>query len=439
MDRESVVAGVLASPAGVRAVLEGDAGALIRLVRQAHGWRQADLGRRTGYSQPTISRLERGRGRITDVIVLRHLGQALGVPQAALGLAGEFGPGQVLESGRSLAGVRRSEFLRATLGAAIALALPRAVTDDAEKVDEETVRECRAALGRLYDLDQQLGGEQVYPIAAHMVDRMRRTLHRASYSPAVGRALHEVAATTSEHAAWLAFDAGREDDARRWWLESLHLADLGDAREARVIALTTMALSGCDSDDPARGREAVGLVDAARRSVGTAASPRLLSLLAAREARGYARAGDRPAAIRALGTAASLLDRDPYGGDSEAPWLRFYDPSDLFAHEGRVALMLGDLGRAETAERSALEQTDQTRYPRNHTISAARLGSVLVRNGKLDEGIAVSRPVVLRARTLGSRRLERDILGTLKHLDQRRDYPPAQTFVDWSRRMLRAA
>lgn len=440
VNSESVVAGVLASPAGVRAVLARDAGSLIRLVRGAYGWRQADLGRRAGFSQPTISRLERGCGRITDIAVLRSLGDVLGIPQAALGLADDFTSRRLPESRRNLPDVQRSEFLRGVLGAAAALALPRAVADDdASHVDDATVRDCQAALERLYELDQRFGGEPVYALAAHMVGRMRGILRRASYPPAVGRALHRVAAATSARTAWLAFDAGRDDDARRWWLESLHLSELGDSPGVRVNALTTMALHACEGED-ATGREAVALVDAARRVPRTPPSARLQSLLAARQALGHARGGDGQSAIRSLSAAAALLDHDPDGGFNDEPaWLRFWNPADFLCHETRVALMLGDLRRAEVAARSALRQADAVRYPRNHAIYSARLGSVLVRNGKLEEGISTTRPVILGIRTLGSRRIEREALATVDLLDQHRDYPPAQTFAYWSRRMLNAA
>jgi hypothetical protein len=79
-----------------------------------------------------------------------------------------------------------------------ALALPRVVTDDAGgRVDQAVVRECRAALTRLYDLDYRLGGADVYALTVHMVDRMRNALARASYRPEIGAALQEITAAAS--------------------------------------------------------------------------------------------------------------------------------------------------------------------------------------------------------------------------------------------------
>ncbi|MGH3975233.1 MAG: helix-turn-helix domain-containing protein, partial [Pseudonocardiaceae bacterium] len=44
-------------------VATGDTGTVIRLLRQARGWTQQQLADRSGYSQATISRLERQASR----------------------------------------------------------------------------------------------------------------------------------------------------------------------------------------------------------------------------------------------------------------------------------------------------------------------------------------------------------------------------------------
>lgn len=63
-----------------------NAGALIKVGRQARGWRQADLGQHLGCSASTVSRLERHR-KTPDVNLLRKAADVLGVPKTLLGAA----------------------------------------------------------------------------------------------------------------------------------------------------------------------------------------------------------------------------------------------------------------------------------------------------------------------------------------------------------------
>jgi len=53
-------------------------------IRTAMGWSQAELARRSGVPQPTISRLEGGKTRTIDLDNLEKLADALGVNAAAL-------------------------------------------------------------------------------------------------------------------------------------------------------------------------------------------------------------------------------------------------------------------------------------------------------------------------------------------------------------------
>jgi hypothetical protein len=335
--------------------------------------------------------------------------------------------------------VKRAEFLRAVAGAATALALPRVVTEDVPgHVDAATVRECRAALGRLYELDNRFGGSGVYPIAVRMVEQLQNTLRHASFSPATGAGLREITAASAEHVGWLAFDAGRNDRARHWWLEALHLTDVGGtSQDARVTALTSMARQAADSPNPAGGREALELIGAARRSLGSNGTPRLLSLLAAREALGHAHAGDRGSAIHAVSTAERLMDPTPAPDDPA--WLAFWGPADLAYHRTNVAFALGDLADAEQAARTALAHSDEVVYPRNHLGYTNDLGHALARTGKLEESIAVTTPVVTRMGNCGSARIRSDLGDTLRVLDRYRSHRQAQQFTAWSRRILGAA
>jgi transcriptional regulator with XRE-family HTH domain len=56
----------------------------IEELRNAKGWSQAELARRSGVPQPTISRLEARKSNSIDLVNLERLADALGVNAAVL-------------------------------------------------------------------------------------------------------------------------------------------------------------------------------------------------------------------------------------------------------------------------------------------------------------------------------------------------------------------
>ncbi|MGH4001687.1 MAG: hypothetical protein ACRDTJ_29970 [Pseudonocardiaceae bacterium] len=227
---------------------------------------------------------------------------------------------------------------------------------------------------RLTELAAQHGGGSVCQVAEGMAQRLQDALRQGSYLPSVGRELQKVTASAMEHAAWLAYDAGWSQRARRWWLETCHFADVSDAPDVRVTALVTMALQANRAGD---GREALELVHTARRTLkhDQARNPGRLSLFAAREAVGHAQLGDRMAASSAIDQAHQWLDHGR-GGD-EPFWLDFWGPADLAFHETRVALAIRQGASAEAAARTALASVDAVSFPCSHTKYAANLGAIL--------------------------------------------------------------
>jgi hypothetical protein len=200
---------------------------------------------------------------------------------------------------------------------------------------------------------------------------------------------------------------------------------MADLPDARVTALTSMALQATTSGAP---REAVDLISVARSRAGQHGSPVLLSLLAAREAVALAQMRDSTAAKKAIGSARNHLDCGGRG-DGEPLWLEFWNPADLACHETRVALSLGDARQAERSARTALASSDATLFPRNHMIYALRLGNVLTRLGQLDESVSVIGGAIQNTQALdGSRRIAADLASTLTLLG-RTSHPPAQRFA----------
>ncbi|MBV9139922.1 MAG: helix-turn-helix domain-containing protein [Pseudonocardiales bacterium] len=425
----SAVVTVLLSPRGCAAVAAGATGALICLFRDALGWTQQDLADRSGYSQATISRIERGITRaVRDTVVLTDIAVALGVPPTVLGIASIPDQRSILEN------VERRELLSGGAGLAVAALLPQNVVTPG-RIEATDVTQCWTALRRLYQLDHRHGGGTVYQLSEEMARRLQDAVRRGSYPPAVGDELRKVTAATMEHAGWLAFDAGWQEKARLWWLETCHFAQVNEVPEIRVTALVTMALQANDAGD---GREAVELIQTARK-VATQDQIHfpLLSLLAAREAVGHAKIGDRRAAAAALGQAHQWLGRGRRG--DEPFWLDFWGPADLAAHEKSVALATRQGKAAEVAARTALASVDATAFPRNYTSYTASLGLVLAQRSQLDEAISVTTEAIQAVHAgHGSGRIVTRLHRTLDLLEQQK-YPPATTFATAARRLLPTA
>ncbi|MGH3792273.1 MAG: hypothetical protein ACRDQ9_16070, partial [Pseudonocardiaceae bacterium] len=276
-----------------------------------------------------------------------------------------------------------------------------------------------------------------YQVAEAMVQRLQDALRRGSYLPAVGRELQGVTAATMEYAGWLAYDAGWQQKARHWWLETCHAADLSGVPDARVTALASMSLQA--SDTQGGGRETVDLVHAARTAAqeGQPPSPTLLSLLAAREAVGHAHIGDRAATVSALSQAHQWLDHGRQG--DEPFWLDFWGPADLAWHETRVALATRNGKSAELAARAALASSDADAFPRNHIAYTVGLASILTQRGQLDEAISVTSDTIHGIQEVqGSGRIIADLHRTLDLLGQQK-YAPAKDFAGAARLLLPAS
>jgi hypothetical protein len=356
-------------------------------------------------------------------VVLTDIADVLGVPHDALSLSGTHNP-----AAPTLDDMERREMLKGVLAVASAALLPRHIIEAAagvnRKIGAADVQQCVDALRRLYELDYVQGGRPVYELTASMAARLRDTVGRATYGPAVGRKLRGVTAATFENAGWQAYDAGDFGAARRWWLETLHLSDLGPgAEDAKVIALTSMSLEA--SERGRRGHEAVDLARAAQKTAGDAATPALRSLLAAREGIGHAVSGDQLASAASFQAARRWLDRTDE--QNEPGWLAFWGPADLSWHEMTAARAAAKPTVAETAAHTAISHADPETMPRNHAIYTASLGHTLARAGRFDEAIEVCRTVLANPAAKGSSRPAAELQATARVLSVSA-YPQAQTF-----------
>ncbi|WP_239098104.1 helix-turn-helix domain-containing protein [Micromonospora qiuiae] len=80
-------------PEARHAAVVGDYGSLLRVARTAARLTLSEAGERCGYSAATLSRIERGKQRLTDVTVLRRLAAAFDIPPELFGLTDDGATG----------------------------------------------------------------------------------------------------------------------------------------------------------------------------------------------------------------------------------------------------------------------------------------------------------------------------------------------------------
>ncbi|MYT30548.1 MULTISPECIES: hypothetical protein [unclassified Streptomyces] len=292
-----------------------------------------------------------------------------GGPAAALGLAGLCPPAHApFPPSAAVPGPRTAPGARA--GATEATAV------------EEAVRRIRL-------LDDRHGADGLYHRAVQPLRAAYELLDAGVQRRAVYDRLHTGAGELAISVGWLAHDSGRFDDARSHYAEALSTARVcGDAAlEAHAFCNTAFL-----ARDAGRPREAVRAAQAAQQAAKRLGSPRLRSLLALREAGGWAGLGDRTGCTQALTRAERLFAAGP--GDHDPEWMSFYGEAELAGLTAQCWAALGEHGRAADHARHAVARQDP-HFTRNIALFSTELAGNLAAGGAAEEAAAAA------LRTLG--------------------------------------
>lgn len=275
---------------------DAELGSIIRDARRTQSLSQAELGERTGFSQPVISRLERGQRRATDIDVLGRIGRELKIPARQLGLA-ELEPP-----------VNRREFLSTVGAATVAAAIPAAVSPQ----DIDYATGLRTVTGTYRRMDALMPGRDlIAPVQAHLAIG-RQLLDRTTGADHV-----DVAAAVSETAglaAWLEWDGSNIGNARSNYLLAMRTAKRSgnDLLGAYMTgSLASMTISTWDA------AEGFVLLRQARNQAGPELSALAEAWLACQEAVAHATAGDGRQTAVLLDLADDLVERIP---TESPPW-----------------------------------------------------------------------------------------------------------------------
>ncbi|MGA5323686.1 hypothetical protein ACPCIU_25010 [Streptomyces seoulensis] len=282
---------------------------------------------------------------------------------------------------------------------------------------EEAVRNIRL-------LDDKHGADGLYRRAAEPLRAAYALLDAGATRQTTAERLHAGAGELAISVGWLAHDSGRFDDARSHYAEALATARMtGDpGLEAHAFCNTAFL-----ARDAGRPREAVRAAQAAQRAARPLGSPRLMSLLALREAGGWAGLADRTGCEQALVRAQALFGRGRSEADPE--WMSFYGEAELAGLEAQCWSTLGDWRRATRHARRAARLQDP-HFSRNIALYTAELADDLARDGHPDEAATAGLRVLDLLAQVQSSRIHTMLAGTARVLLPHRRATGVADFLD---------
>jgi tetratricopeptide (TPR) repeat protein len=178
---------------------------------------------------------------------------------------------------------------------------------------------------------------------------------------------------------WLHLDADRGGPAQAFYVTALRCsADAADPLTGAHI----LAGMGFQAMLAGRTADALSLLGSAQDRAGRLASPRLEALLASRQARAHARAGDQRACGRALNRAETALEK-ARDSNAEPDWIYYFDEAELAAQAGACWADLRQPDRARPLLDEALDNL-ASQYVRDRTIYHARSAQTHLHSGNLD-------------------------------------------------------
>ncbi|AQS69446.1 hypothetical protein [Streptomyces pactum] len=280
------------------------------------------------------------------------------------------------------------------------------------------------AVRRIRLLDDRHGADGLYRRAAAPLRTAYALLDAGATRQATADRLYSGAGELAISVGWLAHDSGRFDDARSHYAEALATSRMNGDAGLEAHAFCNMAFLARDAGRP---REAVRAAQAARSAARPLGSARLMSLLALREAGGWAGLADRVGCEQALARAQAFFGRGPSEADPE--WMSFYGEAELEGLEAQCWSTLGDWPRAARHARRAGELQDP-HFTRNLALYSAELADDLARGGRPDEAAGAGMRVLDLLGEVQSSRVRTMLSATARVLLPHRRASDVSAFLD---------
>jgi transcriptional regulator with XRE-family HTH domain len=394
-------------------------GAELRAWRGRRGLSQAQLGQLVHVSGDLLGKVEKAQRRpLPDLI--RRLDTALGADGQLARVAESLNGSSLVPEGRGRPArhaARRGEDGRTRGSEARVMAAAQAWLAEASvhRVD-----------------DVALSSEPSDPAVALLKDRVRQlrrmddtrggptvldwTLHELRWAQELNRRgggsdprLLGVVGELAQLGGWLSCDSGDHTRAENLWLLALGASRTGGDPRLGATVLSCLSYQALWTDRP---RQALDLIEVARRGSRGLPGGALQALLATREARVQARLGRRSRCESALEDArVAFASRDQ---DRDPDWVYWVSSAVLAADAGRAHLELG-LARDAAADLSAGLELFGTSQPRNRALHLTSLAQAQLMAGEVERAAMTTDAALALATATESRRITerlRSLLGS---------------------------
>ena len=299
-----------------------------------------------------------------------------------------------------------------------------AVPDTGRRVGAAEAEHVERAVREIRLLDDVHGADALFERAGQALRSAYALLNDGVYGAETERRLQAGAGELAVSVGWLAHDSNRLADARSFYAEAVATARMaGDASlEAHVFCNSAFL-----ARDAGRPREALRAAQAGQVAARGLGSDRLLSLLAMREAGGWALLADRPSCERALARASGLFERGPSEADPE--WMSFFGEAELAGLEAQCRSALGDwAAAAELAARAAALQAPH--FVRNRALYTAELAHDRLGLGDVAGAAEHGTTAAGLLGGVRSARIRGMLAGTARRLHGHRATPEVADFLD---------
>ncbi|TDC77036.1 hypothetical protein [Streptomyces hainanensis] len=191
--------------------------------------------------------------------------------------------------------------------------------------------------------DDRHGAEDLFRAAGEALRAAYQLVDTGARRAAVNDRLQSGAGELAISVGWLAHDSGRLADARSYYAEALATARVNGDAALEAHAFCNTAFLARDAGCP---REAVRAAQAGQQAARSLGLPHLRSLLALREASGWAALGDRGGCEEALSRASATFERGRGAVEAAPEWMSFFGDAEFASQRAGCWAALGDWERA---------------------------------------------------------------------------------------------